>query len=212
MRLNYAILSQFINIGVLALLIVFQPEIRRFLLYVGKGGNISGFSFGKLFRLGRQDGEVEANDKTKDAIVKATALFSEKCTGALIVLADAQEKRYFQETGVSINADISAKLLQSIFEKTSPLHDGAVIISENKIYRAGCILPVSENPELPDNVGLRHRAAVGITEEIDVKVVIVSEESGKISYAKEGKLVYQLPKKSLSNILDVVLVAKGMNK
>lgn len=210
MRLMYNILRQFIDVGVIALLIVFQPEIRRFLLNIGRRTTFSDVDFGKWFKWGADKEVLLPNQQVKDSIVGAINSFSDERIGALIVLADPEELSFFQDTGVKIDAEISAKLLQSIFDKTSPLHDGAVVISGGKISRAGCILPVSENQELPGNVGLRHRAAVGITEEIDVKVIIVSEETGKTSYAKEGKLVHQLPKKSLNNILDVVLVAKEM--
>jgi len=210
MRLMYNILRQFIDVGVIALLIVFQPEIRRFLLNIGRRTTFSDVDFGKWFNW-RNDKEVTLpNQQVKDSIIGAINSFSDERIGALIVLADPEELSFFQDTGVKIDAEISAKLLQSIFDKTSPLHDGAVVISGGKISRAGCILPVSENQDIPHNVGLRHRAAVGITEEIGVKVLIVSEETGKTSYAKEGKLVHQLPKKSLNNILDVVLVAKEM--
>jgi len=208
MRVTKGILSQFMNVGVIALLIVFQPEIRRFLLQIGRGNPFKSINFSKWLKWRNNDEVPMANQQVKDGMLGAINKFSDERTGALIVLADSREKTFFEDTGVKLEAHVSTKLLQSIFDKTSPLHDGAAIISGNKITRAGCILPVSENPELPSTVGLRHRAAVGITEQIDVKVIIVSEETGKISYAKEGKLTYQLQRKALSSILDVVLVDK----
>ena len=129
-------------------------------------------------------------------------------TGARIVLADANEKILYEDTGVKIGAKVSRKLLLSIFNKTSALHDGAVVISNNIITMAGAVLPVSENQDLPSGVGLRHRAAVGATEEADVRVIIVSEETGKISYAKERQLAMNLSPKAIGNILDVVLGEK----
>lgn len=208
MRVTKSILSQFMNLGVIALLIVFQPEIRRFLLQLGRSNPFKEINFSKWFKWRKSKDLPKPNQQVKDGLLGAINKFSEERIGALIVLADSREKTFFEDTGVQLEAFVSIKLLQSIFDKTSPLHDGAAIISGDKITRAGCILPVSENSDLPSNVGLRHRAAVGITEQIDVKVIIVSEETGKISYAKEGKLTYQLQRKALSSILDVVLVDK----
>lgn len=208
MRVTKSILSQFMNLGVIALLIVFQPEIRRFLLQLGRSNPFKEINFSKWFKWRKSKDLPKPNQQVKDGLLGAINKFSEERIGALIVLADSREKTFFEDTGIQLEAFVSIKLLQSIFDKTSPLHDGAAIISGDKITRAGCILPVSENSDLPSNVGLRHRAAVGITEQIDVKVIIVSEETGKISYAKEGKLTYQLQRKALSSILDVVLVDK----
>jgi len=208
MRVTKNILSQFMNVGVIALLIVFQPEVRRFLLQLGRSNPFKEINFSKWFRWRNNKEMPLPNKQVKDGLLGAVNKFSDERIGALIVLADSREKTFFEDTGIALDAFVSIKLLQSIFDKTSPLHDGAAIISGNKITRAGCILPVSENSDLPSTVGLRHRAAVGITEQIDVKVIIVSEESGKISYAKEGKLSYQLQRKALSSILDVVLVDK----
>ena len=109
--------------------------------------------------------------------------------------------QFFANTGVKIDAEISSKLLESIFEKHSPIHDGAVIISENRIIAAGCTLPVSENPDLPDRVGVRHKAAVGITEQSDALAVVVSEEKGTISYARGGNLVFDINIKDLRTLL-----------
>lgn len=208
MRVTKSILSQFMNLGVIALLIVFQPEIRRFLLQLGRSNPFKEINFSKWFKWRNNKEIPKPNQQVKDGLLGAINKFSEERIGALIVLADSREKTFFEDTGVKLEAFVSIKLLQSVFDKTSPLHDGAAIISGDKITRAGCILPVSENSDLPSTVGLRHRAAVGITEQIDVKVIIVSEETGKISYAKEGKLTYQLQRKALSSILDVVLVDK----
>jgi len=209
MTLVNGILSQFLNVGVLALLIVFQPEVRRFLLQLGRGNPFNSINFSKITNWRKKNDKIKADPQIKEALVGAINKFTEDRTGALIVLADSREKTFFDDTGILLDANISIKLLQSIFDKTSPLHDGAAIVSGNKITRAGCILPVSENSDIPSTVGLRHRAAVGITEQIDVKVITVSEETGKVSYAKEGKLTYQLQRKALSSILDVVLVDKA---
>jgi len=149
MRLIYNILRQFIDVGVIALLIVFQPEIRRFLLQIGRRTTFSDVDFSRWFRWGNDNRVVLPNQQVKDSILGAINSFCEDRTGALVVLADPEELTYFQDTGTKIDATMSSKLLQSIFDKTSPLHDGAVVISNGKIARAGCILPVSENPDLP---------------------------------------------------------------
>lgn len=207
MKLLSNILGQFMGVGFIALLIVFQPEIRRFLLFLGKRINLGRTEFFK--RLGTRaskDGLAEPEVKTD--IQKAVEELASNKTGALIVLADSSEKLLYEDTGVQMDAKVSRKLLLSIFNKTSPLHDGAVVISNGKITVAGAVLPVSENQDLPSGVGLRHRAAVGATEEADVRVIIVSEETGKISYAKERQLAMNLSPKAIGNILDVVLLEK----
>jgi len=204
MQLLHSILSEIYKIGALIFLVLFQPEIRRWILSLGRSANLN---FKEIFN--RENSSDVANQKIKDAIISSCNYFSADKTGALIVLADNEEKEFFHNSGVLINSDISAQLLQNIFFKNTPLHDGAVVIADGKIFKAGVILPVSENRSIEANVGLRHRAAIGITEELDVKVIIVSEETGKISYAKEGVLA-PMTRKSLSQVLDVVLVSKDM--
>ncbi len=187
MELLSGILGQFINVGVIAVLIVFQPEVRRFLLYIGRSSRFSRESiWNKLsirkWRLSTEK-EIEIN-----AIIKAVDKLSRSSTGALIVIAITSKLQFIANTGVILNARISSTLLESIFYKNNPLHDGAVIIAENQILAAKCILPVSENPDLPSHLGMRHRAAVGITEHSDALSIVVSEERGQISYAYQGQL------------------------
>jgi len=187
MELLSGILGQFINVGVIAVLIVFQPEVRRFLLYIGRSSRFSRESiWNKLsirkWRLSTEK-EIEIN-----AIIKAVDKLSRTNTGALIVIATTSKLQFIANTGVILNARISSALLESIFYKNNPLHDGAVIIADNKILAAKCILPVSENPDLPSHLGMRHRAAVGITEHSDALSIVVSEERGQISYAYQGQI------------------------
>ncbi len=187
MRLLEGILGQFIGVGVIALLIVFQPEVRRFLLYLGRSSTMRRTAFWRKMTSSQWNAREE-HEKSSRSILSAMARFASTRTGALIIMADSSRLQGIAETGVKIEGEISGKLIESIFQKNSPLHDGAVIIAENKIIAAGCVLPVSENNQLPSRVGLRHRAAVGITENSDALALIVSEETGEISYARAGQL------------------------
>jgi diadenylate cyclase len=183
------LLGQFVSVGVLILIIIFQPEVRRFLLFLGNTTLRRRFNFfEKFFTKGYSEAEQTKHNYQMRQITGALQRFSRTKTGALIVFAQDSNLEGLVSGGVSIDANISQSLLESIFNKESPLHDGAVIIAKEKIKRASCVLPVSENPDLPKGVGLRHRAGVGITEKAQVSCFIVSEESGKISLAKEGKI------------------------
>jgi diadenylate cyclase len=184
MELLTAILDQFIAVGAVAALIVFQPELRRFLLLLGKGTVFSSDFLGRIFSRTETGGQHEG----LTAALEAARQLSQSHTGALMVFARSQELRYYVETGEELNAGLSRRLLVSIFFKNSPLHDGAAIISAGKILAARCILPVSERTDLPPYIGLRHRAAVGITELTDSLVLVVSEETGQLAVALEGKL------------------------
>lgn len=200
MRMISNILNQFIGLGVIALVIVFQPEIRRFLLLLGKGGRFTKSEIWQKYIL-REEIDYQAKSK----ILKETVdTLAKSKTGALIVLTDATELQLVVDNGVQLNAMMSKPLLESIFQKDSALHDGAVIIHENKIIAAGCTLPVSSNVS-HSKVGTRHKAAVGITEQSDALAIIVSEENGSISLANNGKLNYNLSKKDFSTALDAFL-------
>jgi uncharacterized protein (TIGR00159 family) len=132
------------------------------------------------------------NDLDIPAIVKACKMMSQSKTGAIIVLARQSNLSFYYNTGESIHAAVSQRLIESIFYKNSPLHDGAVIISNNEIRAARCVLPISDNPELPNDIGMRHRAAAGITESTDALAIIVSEQTGKISISKNGVLMLDI--------------------
>jgi diadenylate cyclase len=203
MELLSEILGQFIGVGVLALIIVFQQEIRRFLLMIGNN-NI--FSKGKNSRLLNLL-HIKDNHELLDinAIITSSKNLSNTKTGALIILDLKSELKYYSNTGEKINSTTSSAIIESIFFKNSPLHDGGVIIENNTIIAARCILPVSENQEFPAHFGLRHRAAAGITETSRSIAIIISEETGKISLAKEGKINYNISIEELKE----QLIAEG---
>jgi len=195
------LLTQFVSVGVLMLLIVFQPEVRRFLLILGNTTLKQQSNFlGRLLNrplIANDEMLQESVKAIKDAMIN----LSERKTGVLIVVSSNLNLEFFGGSGTKINADISQLLLESIFNKESPLHDGAVLINENKIHSASVVLPLSSNSNLPKSAGLRHRAAVGVTENTDVAAFIVSEETGNISYAFDGKLNWKITRKKLDELL-----------
>jgi len=199
MDLLSSILYQFINIGFVSLIIIFQPEVRRFLLLLGNSTLKQRDSVWNRL-LGREDGDGEASPETED-IRRAFLRMAGSRTGALLVITKDADPDTIITGGTVLNADISYGLLVSIFHKESPLHDGAVVIQDRRIRRASAILPVSENTDLPKSVGLRHRAAVGVSEKIDVACFIVSEETGKISFAQNGVLERGISEVRLSELL-----------
>jgi uncharacterized protein (TIGR00159 family) len=184
MQLLREILGAFISVGFIALIIIFQPEIRQFLLTLGKGGFIRDSR--RRFLWWRFADQSKALDI--DKVVQACQKMSNIKQGALIVLTRQNELFNIVETGETIDAKVSPELLETIFFHNSPLHDGAVIITDNHLRAARCILPVSRSQKLAPSLGMRHRAAVGVTEHSDAIALVVSEENGKISYAEEGKL------------------------
>lgn len=198
MHLLSAILDKVIGVGVIALIIVFQQEIRRFLLIIGKNTFTNSAIWKFFFKNTAIQGDL---DKKVSIIVEATKSMANDKTGALIVFAKTYEEQVFTNNGEMMNAVISRRLLETIFSKNSPLHDGAVIIADNSIKAAGCILPLAENADLPKQLGLRHRAAVGITEQSDAFAIVISEETGKISYALRGKLKVKVSIQELENVL-----------
>jgi len=201
MQLFGSILGKFIDVGFIALLIVFQQELRRFLLFIGTSDL---FSKGKLGK-GLFDFKWQVNTAQKldiNAIVKACKNMSESKTGAIIIVTKNNELKFYANTGDMIDAKVSVRMIESIFYKNSPLHDGAIIISENQIIAARCVLPVTENNEFPAHLGMRHRAAVGITEITDAVAIVVSEQTGGISFSKEGDLKHALTIERLREVLE----------
>ncbi len=199
MELLSEILGQFIGVGVIALIIVFQQEIRKFLLLIGTSG----------FRSGTNLSSLLSRVKTRrsfslgvDDLVEACFSMGEHKTGAIIVIARKSKLGFIAQSGDRIDAELSKRLIESIFNKTSPLHDGALIIDGSKIVAARCVLPVTENPDLPAHFGLRHRAAIGMTEQSDALAIIVSEETGKVSYSKEGEMLVNVDVFELKEILE----------
>lgn len=185
MELLSEILGAFISVGVIALIVVFQPEIRKFLLMLGTPDflrrNSRRFFFWRINFAGGPVLDI-------DPIINACQRLSSEKTGALIIIERHNELGQYMDSGVRLEARISSVLLQSIFFHNAPLHDGAVIISHNRIEAAGCILPVSSNSQIPLHLGLRHRAAIGATELSDAIAIVISEESGKISTAEHGQI------------------------
>ena len=193
------ILGQFIGVGVIILAIVFQQELRRFLIMIGKGKIIKNKGLLKFNFVVDAD-----NNLNISAIVNACQDMSNTKTGAIMILTQIDDLAIFAESGVEMNASISEPMIKSIFYKNSPLHDGAVIIRENKIISARSVLPVSNSNEIPGYLGMRHRAAIGITEESDAIAIIVSEETGEVSYAKEGEFFNKITIKQLEVFLNKI--------
>ncbi len=187
MDLLSAILGQIIGVGVLALIILFQQEIRRFLLRLGtryidsrQSLRVARFLFGSA-------AESITNEVLKE-ITQACGRMSETKTGALIVISKSSSLEFIAESGDRLDARVSRRLIENIFFKNAPLHDGAMIITNDKIIAARCTLPISENLSIPAHFGMRHRAAVGITELSDAVVIVVSEERGDISLVNNGEI------------------------
>jgi len=196
MRLLGMILNSIMSLAPILLIVIFQEEIRRFFFMMGKRNRF--FKKIENFFKNKKD---NTNDINTMQIVSACRKMSQGKTGALIVIERRANLREHIETGEEINADISSPLIENIFFKNSPLHDGAMIISGNRITAAACILPVSHNPEIPKQLGLRHRAALGIAEKTDAIAIVVSEQSGAISVAENGQLSLKLKPEELENFL-----------
>lgn len=198
MDLLSTILSRFIDVGVIALIIVFQQELRRFLLIIGKTEFFNRKNFTKKFLML----QLDRNDELDlHPILKACRDMGEARTGALIVIEKDTDLGFYAQTGDIIDSNITEAMLESIFFKNNPLHDGAVIISDNKIHAARCVLPSTERTDFPASLGMRHRAAVGITEKSDAIALAVSEQTGSISLAHMGKLHHDLTTERLTTLL-----------
>ena len=203
--LTGAILNQVISVGALALVVLFQNEIRKFLLKLGSRQNWKLYkSIAKIIRGGSLKENKQLFPVMK--LVLACRNMSRTKTGALIVVGRDNSLSEYIESGEQIRADINTRLVENIFFKNSPLHDGAMIIVDEKIVAAGAILPVSKNPNLPRHLGLRHRAAMGISEKSDAIVIIVSEETGTISMAVDGAYRLNLTAEDLERNLTELLV------
>ena len=195
----YYLLSKTLQIGILALVILFQPELRRMLDSLGRR---------RLPSLFIQDRDFNENTLARSIalLVETAVYFSRTRTGALIAIERETKLGDIIKTGTAINSDISVELLKNIFYNKAPLHDGAVVIRDNRITAAGCVLPLSENKNLSRELGTRHRAGVGLSEISDAIVVIVSEETGSISVASGGLLKRYLSQEMLSALLTKELI------
>jgi len=186
MEMLSKILGGFLGVGMFALIVVFQQEIRRFLLLLGSTNFNARRRFFNRFKLLTND---TSNKTNIDAIIEACKKMGNNNTGALIVLQRNNSLDFVKNSGDEMSLKVNQPIIESIFFKNSPLHDGAIIIEENKITATRVILPVSNDRKIPLRFGLRHRAAVGITEKTDAVCIVVSEENGQISYLKDGDFV-----------------------
>lgn len=201
MKLIGSIMDKFINIGLLILVIIFQEQIKRFLVALGSNKRWS--IFRRIFS--------RKNDKSSQKqwiipVVYACMSMSKSKTGALIVIEQSVPLEDYERTGDIIEAHINTRLIENIFFKNSPLHDGALIISSGKLTSAGCIMPVSHDTSLPRYLGLRHRAALGIAQATDAIAIVVSEETGHISLAYKGQLYTKLNSTDLEHRLSQISV------
>ena len=196
MRLLGSIFDKLVSVGVIALIVLFQEEIRRFLLTLGSHQHASALV---RFLTGAKKEELKHNDILP--IVMACLNMGRQKVGALIVIEHNMPLDDIVRTGDVINADINQRLIENIFFKNSPLHDGAMVISKKRIKAAGCILPVSHNLDIPKDLGLRHRAAMGISQASDAHAIIVSEETGAISVAYKGQFYLRLNAEELESLL-----------
>lgn len=200
MELLGTILGQFMGYGVLAAIILFQPEIRKFLLLIGKSTDFKQMSNLRNFFKLKKSSSRETFNVTP--VIEAMKVLGGSNTGALIVFSRDSELKFYSESGDAIEALMSKRLLLSIFNKNSPLHDGAVIIYNGRIKAARCVLPVSESERLPAQFGLRHRAALGMSEVTDTITLVVSEESGQFSLARNGELLHNLSPQEIRKLLN----------
>jgi diadenylate cyclase len=188
MNILSSILGGFIGVGVFAVIIVFQQEIRKFLLLLGSSRITNNKSYWKKFNLFFRISEEKAKLNIEDFLEACNKLKKDK-TGAIFVFERNNNLDFVKEDGDSINAELSIPIIESIFYKNSPLHDGAVIIVGNVIVASRVTLPVSKSKKINKSLGLRHKAGVGITEESDAISILISEETGKLSYIKSGKII-----------------------
>ncbi|TAG57338.1 MAG: TIGR00159 family protein [Cytophagales bacterium] len=205
MELISTILGNVMGIAFIAIIIIFQQEIRKFLLISVKTASVKNKNLLQKFVFSKSN---DTENLDISPLIEAAKILGGTNTGALIVIAKESQMRLYTDTGDDIEAYISKRLFLSIFNKFSPLHDGAVIIVNNRIKAARCILPISDNPDLPAFLGLRHRAAIGITEMTESIVLVVSEETGEISIARDGKLYYNLSAIEVRNKLNLYLFGK----
>ena len=195
-------LTIFTTYGVIALIVIFQPELRRMLEQLGTN------KFTKFFGINpEKDTEIKTKEDIYKIVIAAKELSNTR-TGGLIVIERDIQLNDIIDSGVKIGADVSPQLIVNLFVPKTPLHDGAIIISKNKITAAACILPLSDDKKINKGLGTRHRAALGISTETDAIAVVISEETGKISIAKDGNLIVDLKEEALKNILIKNLIIK----
>ena len=192
--INY-LLKNIMQVGLFSVVVIFQPELRSLLERVGRS------KVGKLIDFSGQNRDDDSIEKMTDEIVRATVNMSSTKTGALIVLERETKLGDILKSGTVVNAEVTSALLENIFVPNTPLHDGAVVIRDDRIFSAGCLLPLTSNINLSRELGTRHRAAIGMSEASDAMIIVVSEETGKISVAVNGNLTRNLNAQTLKNAI-----------
>lgn len=201
LQLLSSILGKFVNVGVIAIMIVFQQEIRKFLLYIGSNEFLRNRNWRGIFKFRNRVTETNIT-LDMDALAEACFNMSFTKTGALIIIARKSDLKFFIATGEVVDSGLSSRMLENIFFKNSPLHDGAVIIVDNRIVAARCVLPVTEKENFPAHFGMRHRAAVGVTENTDAMAIAVSEQTGAVSLTLHGEIKPDLSREKLLYLLE----------
>lgn len=208
-KLLGSILSKFVNVGVIAIMVVFQQEIRKFLLYIGSNELLKKKNWSNIFKL--SFGSNLQSDLYLDIkeVTEACFNMSDTKTGALIIVSRKSDLKFYIQSGTVIDSVVNSKVIENIFFKNSPLHDGAVIIQENRIVAARCVLPVTDKENFPAHYGMRHRAAVGVTEITDALAITVSEQTGAVSLTVGGEINANLNKEKLAYLLEKNLQASN---
>lgn len=203
LKLLSSIVGKFINVGIITIIIIFQQEIRKFLLLLG-----SSQFWKKHYNILKIKDALKEGTSTNvplNVLLDACYNMGRNKTGALIVIAQKDDLSLYIQSGLPVNAPVTEHLLESIFYKNAPMHDGAVIIKNNILLAAKCILPVSESDSLPLHTGTRHRAALGISEQTDALAIVVSEQTGNVSITKYGKMYHHIPYKEFIPLLEKLL-------
>ncbi|MBK6522350.1 MAG: TIGR00159 family protein [Sphingobacteriaceae bacterium] len=207
LKLLGSILGKFVNVGVIAIMVVFQQEIRKFLLYIGSNEFLKNRNWKNVLKFS----STLQNDLYLDIKEVSEACFnmSDTKTGALIIVSRRSDLKFYIQSGTKIDSVVNSKVIENIFFKNSPLHDGAVIVKDNRVVAARCVLPVTEKENFPAHYGMRHRAAVGVTEVSDAIAIAVSEQTGAVSLTVGGEINANLNKEKLEYLLEKNLQAKG---
>lgn len=202
LKLLGSILGKFVNVGVIAIMVVFQQEIRKFLLYIGSNEFIKNRNWKHFLSFSNQSAVSSRFALDADAVINACFNMSETRTGALIIISRKSDLKFYVNTGETVDSALTDKMLENIFYKNSPMHDGAVIIKDNRIIAARCVLPVTEKENFPSHFGMRHRAAVGLTETTDALAITVSEQTGTISLTVNGEINSNLNRDKLRYLIE----------
>ncbi len=202
LKLLGSILGKFINVGVIAVMVVFQQEIRKFLLYIGSNEFIKNKNWKTIFSFSNSSVATSRFVLDADSVINACFNMSETKTGALIIVSRKSDLKFYVNTGEVVDSALTDKMLENIFYKNSPMHDGAVIIKDNRIIAARCVLPVTEKENFPSHFGMRHRAAVGLTETTDALAITVSEQTGNVSLTVNGEINSNLNRDKLRYLIE----------